>query len=307
MRKLLRRLPQPVRDRLRVVLKRYRGIRYRARERIRPVVLGRGEIATALRDAGIGRGDAVFVQASMSALGRIEGGPETAIAAFREVVGPDGLIAMPAFPLTGPAVEHLRSHPVFDSRVDPSRMGALSEAFRRAPGTLRSLHPTHSVSASGPGAEELVAGHEHQDTPFGPGTPFTILREMNAWQVYFGSGTRPMTMFHQFEVTRKPPFPYEVFLPDRVDVRVVDADGRSHGVSTLVHDPRLLPGRIDADPRLAADVRERLMGCGMTSVCLGRGEILAQPMEQMAQGFELMLGDGVTIYDPRHLREGDEA
>lgn len=303
MRKLLRRLPQPVRDALRTARKRYRSVRYRLRERFRPVVLTRADIAAALRAAGLREGDAVFFQASMAAFGTIEGGPETVIAALRDVLGEDALITMPAFPLSGPAVEHLHSHPVFDSRSDPSRMGAISEAFRRMPGTLRSLHPTHSVCAAGKGAAEIVEGHEHAATPFGEGTPFVRIREAGAFQVWFGSGTRAITMYHSFEVVREPPFPFAVFLPDPVPATVIDAGGNREDVTTLVHDPRLGPGRIDVDPKLAAEVRGRLITTGMRSVPLGRGEILTQPLPEMFQGFELMLEEGVTIYDPRHLRE----
>lgn len=304
MRQLLRRLPRPVRDLLRALRKRYRSTRHRARERIRPTRIERADVAAALREAGIGEGDAVFFQASMAAFGTIVGGPRTVVDAIREVVGGEAVVAMPAFPLSGPAIEHLRSHPVFDSRVDPSRMGSVSEEFRTDPETVRSLHPTHSISVSGPGAEEIVGGHEDAATPFGAGTPFVALLEMGAWQVFFGSGTRAITMYHSFEVVREPAYPFDVFAPDPIPVKVIDAEGRERDVTTLVHDPHLGPGRIDVDPNLAADVRGRLISTGMRSTALGRGEILAQPLPGMFAGFEAMLADGVTIYDPRHLREG---
>jgi aminoglycoside N3'-acetyltransferase len=303
MRRLLRRLPQPLRDRLRAARRRYRSARHRARERVRPVLVERDAVAAALRDAGVGRGDAVFFQAGMAAFGTIEGGPETVIAALRETVGEEGLIAMPAFPLTGPAVEHLSRHPVFDARRDASMMGAISERFRAAPGVVRSVHPTHSVCAWGRGAEALVAGHELAATPFGEGTPFAKLLERGAIQVFFGSGVRAITMYHAFEVLRAPPYPIEVFLPEPVAIRSIRPDGEEVEVRTPVHDPRLGPGRIDVDPALEADVRRRLLEGGMTSVRLGRGEVLAQPLEGMFATFERMLGEGVTIYDPRHLRE----
>ena len=145
MKSLLRRLPQPLRDSLRRARKRYRSTRYRLRERLRPVRLGQAEVEASLREAGVGEGDAIFVQAAMGSFGTIEGGPDTVLAAIDAVVGPDGLVAMPAFPLSGPALEHLREHPVFDSRSDPSMMGAISERFRVSPGVARSVHPSHSI------------------------------------------------------------------------------------------------------------------------------------------------------------------
>jgi aminoglycoside 3-N-acetyltransferase len=303
MKALLRRLPQPVRDRLRGARKRYRSARYRLRERIRPVRLGRAEVEAAIRDAGVGEGDAVFVQAGMASFGTIEGGPQTVIDAFEAVIGPDGLLAMPAFPLTGPAIEHLREHPVFDARTAPSMMGAVSERFRTAPGTLRSIHPTHSISARGRGAEGVVAGHERADTPFGEGTPFAALRERGAKQVFFGAGVRAITMYHSFEVVREPPFPIDVFWPERIPVACVGMAGETTEVRTLVHHPRLAPGRIDVSAAVAAEVKRRLLAGGMRSVRLGRGEVLCQQLPEMFETFERMLGDGVTIYDPRMLQE----
>src|SRR5918999_745730 len=307
MKALLRRLPQPVRDFLRAVRKRYRSARYRLRERFRPVRIGRAEIEAALREGGVGEGDAVFVQAGMAAFGTIEGGPQAVIDAFEAVIGPEGLLAMPAFPLTGPAIEHLREHPVFDARSAPSMMGAISERFRTSPGTLRSVHPTHSIAARGKGAEEVVAGHEQAETPFGEGTPFVALRERGAKQVFFGAGVRAITMYHSFEVIREPSFPIDVFWPERIPATCIGLDGETIEITTLVHHPRLAPGRIDVSPAVEAEVKRRLLEGGMRSVALGRGEILSQPLPEMFGTFERMLGDGVTIYDPRILEEARAA
>ena len=307
MKTLLRRLPQPLRDALRRVRKRYRSARYRLRERVRPVRVGQPQIEAALREAGVGEGDAIFVQAAMGSFGTIEGGPDTVLAAIDAVVGPQGLVSMPAFPLTGPALEHLREHPVFDARTDRSMMGVISERFRTAPGTVRSVHPSHSIAARGPGAEEIVAGHATAETPFGEGTPFVRLRERGAKQVFFGAPVRAITMYHSFEVVREPPFPIDVFWPERIPVSCVDAAGERIETSTLVHHPRLAPFRIDVAAAVEAEVRRRLLAGGMCRVALGRGEILCQPLPEMFETFERMLGDGVTIYDQSVLAEARKA
>jgi aminoglycoside 3-N-acetyltransferase len=303
MKKLLRGLPRPLLDRLRAVRKRYRSARYRTRERLRPVRLGASEIETALRAAGLGEGDAAFVQASMSSFGTIEGGPEVVIEALRRVLGDQGLIAMPAFPLDRPALQYLRDGELFDLNETPSKMGAISERFRTSPGVLRSLHPTHSVCAQGPGAAAIVAGHEAAVTPFGAGTPFARLIERGAHQVWFGSGVGAITIYHAWECLREPPFPIEVFYPQRLDARCIDGEGNEVTVSTLVHDPRAVAGRIDSNPRIEAEVRDRLIEGGLRSVGLGRGEILSQPLPQMLVSFEKMLDEGMTIYPPELLAE----
>jgi aminoglycoside 3-N-acetyltransferase len=298
-RKLARRMPRPVREGIRGARRRYRSARYRLRERLRPTALSVDEVAAALAECGLGTGDTCFMQAAMSAFGSFEDGPATVVDALERVVGTGGLITMPSYALTGPAIEHLASDPVFDARRTPSRMGAISEAFRRAPGTLRSVHPTHSTCARGAGAEAIVRGHEAAPTPFGEGTPFPRIVERDALQLFFGCGTGAITMYHSFECTRVPPFPLDVFADRVFDARCIDAAGRELTVRTLVHNPGLAPGRIDSNPRLQRTYREAILGAGGRAVRLGHGEILAIRLPALFDVFESLVRDGVTIYDRR--------
>jgi aminoglycoside 3-N-acetyltransferase len=243
-------------------------------------------------------GDGLFMQAAMGAFGSFERGPDTVLEGIDRVLGPTGLVAMPAFPMSGPAIEYLASEPLFDVRTTPSRMGAISEQFRRAPGTQRSIHPTHSVAVHGPGAEEIAAGHETATTPFGEGTPFPRLIDRDALQVFFGCGTGVITMYHSFECTRQPPFPLDVFAGRTFDVRCLGWGGEALVIHTLVHNPALHPGRIDANPTIQSRFRSSLLERGgATAVALGRGEVLAIRLQAMLEEFERLLTEGITIYD----------
>ena len=290
-------MPRPVRETLRTGRKRYRSARYRLRERFRPTTLTAADVSAALRECGLTDGDACFMQAAMSAFGGFEDGPDTVVAGVDAVVGPEGLITMPSYSLTGPAIEHLAADPLFDARETPSRMGAVSEAFRLSPETLRSVHPTHSTCARGAGAGELVAGHELADTPFGHGTPFPRIRERNALQLFFGCGTGAITMYHSFECVRVPPFPLDVFANRVFDARCRGWDGEELRVRTLVHNPALHPGRIDSNPRLQAIYRDAILEAGGVAVVLGHGEILAIRLPVLFEVFERLVGRGITIYD----------
>jgi aminoglycoside 3-N-acetyltransferase len=267
--------------------------RYRVRQRLDPVTLGRDELAQAFREVGLREGDGVFVHSAMSAFGEIRGGPPTVVAAFEHVLGPQGLIAMPAFPLTAGGRDHLAAHPVFDVRETPSRMGAITEYFRGLPGVVRSDHPTHSVAARGPGAEELVAGHADAETPFGAGTPFARMIQRGVKQVWFGTGLPTFTLYHAYESLRPGGFPLEVFHPQRQPARVVDAHGEEREVTTLVHDPRYA-GRKD---ETRARMKELLLEGGkLRRTSLGRGEILALDLSDLMSEMERLLEAGVTIY-----------
>ena len=290
-------MPRPIRELLRGARRKYRSARYRLRERFRPTVLSRGDVEAALRECGLAEGDACFVQAAMSSFGAFEQGPDTVLDALSGVVGDDGLIAMPAYSLTGPAIDHLAADPLFDPHTTPSRMGAISEGFRLARGTLRSIHPTHSTAVRGRGAEEIVGGHETAPTPFGEGTPFPRIVERDALQLFFGCGTGAITMYHSFECVRVPPFPLDVFANRRFDARCLGRDGNPLTVSTLVHNPALHPGRIDSNPRLQRIYRDAILEAGGRAVQLGHGEIIAIRLPALFEVFERLLTDGITIYD----------
>ncbi|PNE18176.1 hypothetical protein V511_13105 [Mesotoga sp. Brook.08.YT.4.2.5.1] len=54
---------------------------------------------------------------------------------------------------------------ISDHEKTPSNVGAISEAFRRSHGVVRSVHATHSVYAMAPLADELTADHHMDRTP----------------------------------------------------------------------------------------------------------------------------------------------
>jgi aminoglycoside 3-N-acetyltransferase len=263
------------------------------RERVSPVTLRRDDVAGALRAAGLRAGDGVFVHTAMSKFGQIEGGPATILGALEDVLGERGLIAMPAFPMTTGTAEHLAADPLFDVRETPTRMGALPEHFRRLDGVRRSLHPTHSVCARGPGADELVAGHADAPTPFGEGTPYARMIARGMHQLWLGTGIRTFTMYHAFECLQGDAFPFRVFAAEPVPARCVDEHGRERIVHTLVHDPEL-GARKD---RSREAMREHLLSSGvMREAGLGRGEVLAARLPELIDELALLQARGVTLY-----------
>jgi aminoglycoside 3-N-acetyltransferase len=302
--KLVRRYaPRGVVSALRGARRRAQRTRYRVRRRLDPVTIGRDDLVRAFGEVGLVEGDGVFVHSAMSAFGEIEGGPPTVIAALEQVLGPHGLIAMPAFPLTASGIDHLAAHPVFDVRETPSRMGAITEHFRKLPGVVRSDHPTHSVAARGPGAEQLVAAHADAETPFGAGTPFARMIERGVKQVWFGTGLPTFTLYHSYESLRPGGFPIEVFHPQRQPARVVDASGEEREVTTLVHDPRYAERKDETRARM----KELLLAGGkLRRTTLGRGEILVLDLSDLMAELERLLEAGVTIYS-FDVRERAEA
>jgi aminoglycoside N3'-acetyltransferase len=106
-----------------------------------------------------------------------KGNASELFAALAKVCGPERTLVMPSFVMGGRDHDtrtYYQSRP-FDVRRTPSEMGLVAEVFRRTPGVLRSLHPTASVCALGPLAQELTTGHHLARTGMSPDSPFGVM------------------------------------------------------------------------------------------------------------------------------------
>ncbi|MBB1628073.1 aminoglycoside N(3)-acetyltransferase [Achromobacter sp. UMC71] len=181
----------------------------------------RASLAVQLHAAGLQPGAALLVHTSLSALGWIAGGPVAVIQALLDVVGPDGLVAMPAHSsdLTDPALWQAppvptgwldtlrREMPAYDAAITPTRrMGTVAELFRTWPGVRRSQHPTCSFAAIGPRAAGITAGHQLED-PFGDASPLAKLLAADADILLLGVGFDACTMLHLAELRAWPDRP----------------------------------------------------------------------------------------------------
>src|SRR5215831_12542887 len=122
-----------------------------------------GGNVTDLEALGVRPGGSLMVHSSLSSLGYVPGGVTAVIEALQRAIGPRGTLAMPAHSWERAG----KGDFTFDVRKTPSCVGAISESFRKIPGVVRSLHPTHSVAALGPRAGFLTEGHENASTPCG--------------------------------------------------------------------------------------------------------------------------------------------
>ena len=163
-------------------------------------------------ELGVTAGMTLMVHSSLGKIGWTEGGAFTVIHALLETLGPAGTLVMPAESpdvfkpdkRTGDGViiewhEAIRTRlQLFDPPTTPTTMGAIPEAFRTFPGTLRSKHPTVSVCANGRYAEEITKDHSLEFCE-GKGTPFEKLYQLNAFTLLLGVGFDRCTSLHYAE------------------------------------------------------------------------------------------------------------
>lgn len=184
-----------------------------------PSVLGETEIVAVLQSLPEHRRQVVLIHSSLSACGKIRGGAPSVVRALREWTG-QGTLAMPTHTYCYP--DPLGVAEVFDPSVTRSRVGAVTEAFWREAGVLRSRHPTHSLAAVGPAARGLVTGHELTDTPCGAGTPYERLVQADAGVLMFGVTLNSYTLFHTAEALASVPY---LYFPQPVTLREQRPEG----------------------------------------------------------------------------------
>ncbi|HHW71159.1 MAG TPA: AAC(3) family N-acetyltransferase [Clostridiales bacterium] len=147
-----------------------------------------------LKKLSIDRNGTLLVHSSMKSIGEVEGGADTVLDALSEYMEP-GLLVLPTHTWSYINAENPRFY-VDDS---PSCVGILTELFRKRPGVVRSLHPTHSVAALGKDAEDFIAGNELFDTPCARGSSWGKLLDRKATIMLIGVDLTRNTFIHGVE------------------------------------------------------------------------------------------------------------
>ena len=184
-----------------------------------------------LKRAGILPADTLLIHSSLKSIGEVEGGADTVLDALMDYFRDEGLLVFPTL------TYHLnQANPVFSVRDTPSQVGLLSELFRRRPGVLRSLHPTHSVAAWGRDAAAFIAGHEMFSTPCARNSPWGRLGDRGAKILFIGTKTISCNTFlHGVEEWFGVP---GMLTENRERLLSIDASGIEH----VVHSRRHLGG-----------------------------------------------------------------
>jgi aminoglycoside N3'-acetyltransferase len=171
----------------------------------RPVAIS--DLRQQLIDLGVARGRTLWVQSSWNEFYNVPLKPSEMILLLRDLLGADGTLAMPAFPID--------QNPDKLFLVDraPVYTGLLCEIFRRQSDVQRSIHLSSSVCAVGPHADYLVRDHHLTEMPWGKDSPFLRLAELDARVLGLGAGFEYMTPLHAVECVlyNEVPFFHSVF------------------------------------------------------------------------------------------------
>jgi aminoglycoside 3-N-acetyltransferase len=266
---------------------------YRAHKRNGAPLLGEAQFRDLVVDRLlINRGDIVLVHSSLDGL-RLDFPWFRLLGLLRDVVGPRGTLLFPTYP-RGLSSDFLREGAAFDVRATPSYTGALSELARRTAGAVRSLHPTKSLCALGPAAEELCGTHHLSPYPYDATSPYWKLAQAGGKTIGLGVSTARMSLVHAVDDFFKERFPVQVYLPGVFRAVCIDTFGRTVVVETLAHDVTKMRHDVPCYRRryLPQDVCEDLK--------IGPTEFFRADARPMLEAMVARASSGITIY-PRSV------
>jgi aminoglycoside 3-N-acetyltransferase len=198
---------------------------------------GPEDLMRALRSIGVEEGMVLMMHSSFARFDGFTAGAVQAVNVMQQAVTRKGVLMMPTLPFNGAAVEYVLSGAVTDFRRTPSRMGLLTEFFRRRPDVIRSIHPTHPIALWGQRARAAAGDHHKAATPCGRGTPFDFLVRERGSVLLAGVGIGTMTLWHHIEELLEPAMPFSPFTREWYELETLDEEGRAYRTRTRLYDP----------------------------------------------------------------------
>jgi aminoglycoside 3-N-acetyltransferase len=252
----------------------------------------REQLKKALLQLGISQGDTLFVHSSFRTVNGFQGSPQDVIDCLIEILGEEGNLLMPSMQYRSSSYEHLQGNELFDVRKTFSKMGLITEVFRRKKGVLRSIHPTHSVLAWGKEAARIVEGHDKCLYPCGRQTPFDKFRSLNGKVLFFDVPFNTFTFIHYIEDLIKSELPFPLYRKEPIPVDILDAEGRKITVSTYVFSEDAVSRR-----RPAVLKRHLLKKNMIRKEKIGRTALMLVSAEDAVRCAQEMLSQNVFFYE----------
>ncbi len=242
------------------------------------------QLIAAVREVGVEPGDTVMVHANFPNDSGFEGAPADMADALAAAVGAEGNLLMMSIPYRGTAFDYLEKGKTYDARRTISMMGLVTELFRRREGTLRSLHPTHPVLASGPDAAAMVADHEQTVFPCGAGSPLEKLHQMGGKILFVDVSFAAITFFHYLEDLFKDKVAADVYEDREFVANVKDEAGKERQVKTLAFKRGLVRDTQSLYDELQQSGDVRSGSIGTTTLELVDCEAVVAAMQRLIEG-----------------------
>lgn len=153
-----------------------------------------------IEQSGIRKTGTLLIHSSMKAVGEVEGRGDTVLDAFIEYMK-EGLLLFPTHSWSDKNLKDC----IYDPKTEPACVGILPNLFMKRAEAIRSMHPTHSVTAIGSKAKAYVQRDSdvvrNSDvlTPCPRNGCFAGLYDEEAQLLFLGATLKTNTFIHSVE------------------------------------------------------------------------------------------------------------
>ena len=201
-----------------------------------------------IKALGIKQGDVVFVHSSLRSIGYVEGGADTIINAFLEIIGDDGTLIIPTYSNKGTMYNTcIAKNYVFDVKKSKTNLGIIPSTFLKRDGICRSIHPTHSVSAIGKYAKEITNKHQIGKKTYGENSPWGKILEFNGKMLGIGVSLHVNSQYHYLEDIMEEEFPLKTKVDNIYKLKCINQNNQPIEVEVQPLDPEVSKTRIDQE------------------------------------------------------------
>jgi aminoglycoside 3-N-acetyltransferase len=267
----------------------------RARIQELPILAENDFTAILTNQLGLSTGDTVYVASSIDQL-HLDFPFYQILPLIQDVIGSKGNVLFPTYPNRSPtsSYDYLVEGNVFDVRRTPSYAGLLSEFARRQRGAVRSLHPTKSVCAIGPDAEELTRDHQNSPYPYDTCSPYYKLTEYQAKVIGIGVWTDRISFLHCIEDALKDAFPVPVYHKRLFAAKCINYQGQTEVVETFAHDMEMVK------PDVVPFVKEYILPEICSDLTINGMKFVRADARSLFDEWLQLARSGITPY-PRNL------
>jgi len=248
-----------------------------------------------VNERSLDTGDTVYVGSSIGQL-NLDFAFYRILALIQDVIGPKGNVLFPTYPNRSPmsSYEYLLKENIFDVRRTPSYTGLLSEFARRQRGALRSLHPTKSVCAIGPDAEDLTRDHQNSTYPHDSCSPFYRLTDYGAKVIGIGVWSDYISFLHCTEDALKEKFPVPVYHQRLFKAKCINYMGETELVETRAHNMDMVK------PDAVSFVKEHILPEICSNLTINGMKFVRADARPLFDEMLRLTRSGITPY-PRNL------
>jgi len=187
----------------------------------------------------IKKGDTLFIHSSSNFLNASPSECLKIIKKFLEAVSDSGSIFMPSYIWRGPP-GYPNEGEIFDVKNSHSKVGLLSELFRRTEGVYRSLHYWVPICGIGPKKNEILNNQEEVVQPFGENSSHRRLLENEAKIVGLGVSLNTSSLSHLVDYRLNDQYPFNVFTDFPIRGKVIDYENKTLNTKTIIVRPKVM-------------------------------------------------------------------